>query len=219
MKLTEIVDELETMYGHVQPEVTVPFDMIVFENAAYLVDDARRLAVFRKLRDQVGIEPEQILEHTPKEIEAVIADGGMLAPHRAAKVIAAARVAAKIGLEEIDRAIRTDPKKAKKLLKEFPGAGEPLADKILLFSGAHVSLAPDSNVLRVLTRLGYGVDDKNYAKSYRSAIAATKDEFRTPVEAQRAHLILRHRGQQLCKRSEPRCEFCPLRNVCAYRLR
>ena len=215
-KLAAIVDQLEAMYGPITQPVTAPFDIILYENASYLVDDARRLEVFRKLRDEIGTDPEQILEHEQEEIEAVIEAGGMLPPHRAEKVMKAARLAVKVGLEEIDRAIRTDLKKAKKLLKPFPGVGEPLADKILLFSGAHTSLAPDSNALRVLTRLGYGVDDKNYAKSYRSAIEATKDEFRTPAEAQRAHVILRHHGQELCKRTAPRCELCPLREVCVF---
>jgi endonuclease III len=102
--------------------------------------------------------------------------------HRAAKVIKAARIAAKINLGEIDRAIAANPKKAKTLLKQFPGVGDPLADKILLFSGAHPCLGPDSNALRVLIRLGF----------------------------------VRHHGQELCTRSAPRCEGCPLRPGCAF---
>ncbi len=101
--LAAIVDQLEVLYGPVRQPVTRPFDIIIAENASYLVDDARRLQVFRRLRDEIGIDPEQILEHKPQEIEAVIAGGGMLPPHRAGKVIKAARVAVKIGLREIER--------------------------------------------------------------------------------------------------------------------
>ena len=32
----------------------------------------------------------------------------------------------------------------------------------------------------------------------------------------RACQLLRQHGQELCKRSRPRCVECPLRNVCAY---
>ncbi|HEX9161871.1 MAG TPA: hypothetical protein VF980_09210 [Thermoanaerobaculia bacterium] len=217
MRLAGIVDRLEELYGPVKQPVTRPFDIILHENASYLVDDARRLKVFRRLRDEIGTAPEQILEHQPKEIERAIEEGGMLPSHRAEKVIKAARLAAKIGLEELDRAITADIKKARKLLKQFPGVGDPLADKILLLSGAHVCIAPDSNALRVLTRLGFGEgDEKNYAKTYRSAAAATKDEFSTPKEAQRAHGLLRRHGQELCKRAVPRCEACPLRPVCLW---
>jgi endonuclease III len=215
--LAGMVDALEAVYGPIKPPVTKPFDIILHENASYLVDDSRRLQVYRALRKEIGNDPEAILEHKAKEIETVIAAGGMLPPHRAAKVIKAARIAAKIGLGEIDRAIAADPKKAKTLLKQFPGVGDPLADKILLFSGAHTCLGPDSNALRVLVRLGFGVEnEKNYAKMYRSAVEAAKGEFATPAEAQRAHLLLRHHGQELCKRSAPRCEACPLRPGCAF---
>ena len=216
VKLAGIIDKLEVLYGKQKRPVTSPFDIILYENASYLVDDARRLEVFRRLRDEIGTDPDRLLEHPQKEIETVIADGGMLPALRAAKVIKAARLAAKIGLKEIEHAMRSDLKRAKRLLRQFPGVGEPLADKILLFSGAQISLAPDSNALRVLTRLGFGLEDKNYAKSYRSAIDATKDEFRTPAEAQRAHALLRRHGQELCKRSAPLCELCPVRKFCDF---
>jgi len=217
MKLAEVVDALEALYGPVKQPFQKPFDIIVAENAAYLVDDAKRIEVFRRLKDEVGIDPERILERKPGEIEALIEGGGMLPPHRAEKVMKAARLAVKIGLGEIDRAIATDVRKAKKLLKQFPGVGDPLADKILLFSGAQISVAPDSNALRVLNRLGYGEEnERNYSKAYKSAIAATANEFASLPEAQRAHLLLRHHGQELCKRAAPRCDACPLRNVCAW---
>ena len=54
VRLARIVDELEALYGPLKPPVTKPFDIIVHENASYLVDDARRLRVFRKLRHEIG---------------------------------------------------------------------------------------------------------------------------------------------------------------------
>lgn len=218
MSLLEIADRLEKLYGRIKQPLTDPFEIILAENAAYLVDDARRIEVFRRLRDRIGTDPEQILDRNPNEIEAVIAGGGgMLPEHRANKVMKAARVAAQIGLDQLRDAIATDARKARKLLKEFPGVGDPLADKILLFNNVHSFVAPDSNALRVLSRLGYGeANEKNYSKWYKSAISATTNELKTPKEAQRAHVLLRHHGQELCKRSEPRCELCPLRDLCVW---
>ena len=217
VKLSAAIDVLEEMYGPLKPPVTAPFDIILHENASYLVDDARRMEVFRALQSEIGSTPEAILEHRPKAIEKVIASGGMLPLHRTEKVIKAARIAAKVGLAAIDDAIRTDLKKARKLLTQFPGGGDPLADKILLFAGVHTCVAPESNALRVLVRLGYGIEDeKNYAKMYRSAVESCAKEFETAKAALRAHLLLRHHGQNLCKRSEPRCEACRLRSACSW---
>jgi endonuclease-3 len=53
--------------------------------------------------------------------------------------------------------------KAKKALQKFPGIGEPGAEKILLFTRTHPLMALESNGLRVLVRLGFGAEHKNYA--------------------------------------------------------
>jgi len=39
------------------------------------------------------------------------------------------------------------------------------------------------------------------------------------IFAQRAHIALRRHGQEVCKRSAPRCEVCPLRRLCTFYLR
>ena len=203
MKLTRIIAALEKLYGSMAPRVTDPFEMILLENAAYLVDDARRQETFERLRESIGLTPAAILERSPEEIAAAIAGGGMLKEHRAEKVMASARLANKIGVSE-------------KTLRKFPRVGEPYADRILLFIGKKVTLAPDSNALRVLLRLGYGEESKNYAKTYRSAVAASAGEVRDAKFALRAHMLLRRHGQELCRRSAPRCELCPLRGDCAW---
>ena len=104
---------------------------------------------------------------------------------------------------------------ARRLLRRFPGTGEPGADRILLFGHHHNVLALDSNALRVLLRLGIGEDSDNYQRSYRSAQAAAQGLL-APEGAQliRANLLLRHHGQELCRRSEPHCPICPLQSRC-----
>jgi endonuclease III len=203
MTLSTIIKALEKVYGTPALRVTDPFQMIVLENAAYLVDDARRHETFERLRAAVGITPEAIAERSRDEIAEVIAGGGMLPQHRAEKVLQCARIAIKEGVTE-------------KTLRKFPSIGEPYADRILLFNGKKVTLAPDSNALRVLLRLGYGEESKNYAKTYRSAVSATAAELRDAAFAQRAHILLRRHGQELCKTKAPRCELCPLRAQCVW---
>ncbi|HEX7615962.1 MAG TPA: hypothetical protein VF554_11890 [Thermoanaerobaculia bacterium] len=80
-----------------------------------------------------------------------------------------------------------------------------------------MSLAPDSNGLRVLVRLGYAQEDANYAKTYRAAAEAVAPEL--PKDSNRliaAHQLLRRHGQEICRRSEPRCDVCPLARGCDF---
>ncbi|MFN7973434.1 MAG: hypothetical protein U0166_13980 [Acidobacteriota bacterium] len=198
------------------PPATDPFAMIVWENVAYLVDDARRRRVFDALGKGVGIDAGAILAAPGKLLRACIADGGMDPPMRARKLREAARIASELA-EPLAAIVASDPVRARRTLRKFPGIGEPGAEKILLFTGKHAGLAPESNGLRVLLRLGFGEEGKSYAASYRSAGAAVARELPDdPRWLREAHLLLRKHGQEMCRRSEPLCEVCPLRDVCAH---
>jgi endonuclease-3 len=214
--ISRVIAALRTRYGTVTMPVVDPFEMILFENAAYLVDDGKRMETFGRLRAEIGVNPRAILARSAEEIAIVIEDGGMRPLMRAEKVLDCARIATEQTLAKLRKAIAGDVAGAKKMLREYPGVGDPYADKILLFSGASANVAPDSNALRVLVRLGFGAEQKNYAASYRSALAATADAFADAEEAQQAHLLLRRHGQELCKRSAPRCDRCPALAMCRY---
>jgi endonuclease III len=203
MTLVKIVTALEKMYGAAAPRVTDPFEMILLENASYLVDDERRHETLERLRAAIGLRPEQIVTRSPQEIAVIIADGGMKPEMCAEKVLDCARLAIKAGVTE-------------KTLRKFPGIGEPYADRILLFNNEKVTLAPDSNALRVLLRLGFGKESKSYSTTYRSVVNATSGELRDAKFAQHAHVVLRRHGQEVCRRSAPRCEVCPVRAGCAF---
>ncbi len=84
--------------------------------------------------------------------------------------------------------------------------------------GAGSALALESNGLRALLRLGFGSESKNYAQSYRSVQEALASELpRTPAARLSAHLLLRTHGQQLCTRTSPDCDACPLAERCPSR--
>jgi endonuclease-3 len=110
-----------------------------------------------------------------------------------------------------------DPTAARRSLKKFPTIGDPGADKILLFTGTVPSLAPESNGLRVLMRLGFVKENKNYSTMYRAAQTALQDESGKGCAAWAgAHQLLKRHGQELCRRSGPRCQTCPLRKTCPF---
>jgi hypothetical protein len=55
-KLREIVATLEKLYGKPAPfPSNDPWELILRENASYLVDDATREEVFRSLKARIGV--------------------------------------------------------------------------------------------------------------------------------------------------------------------
>ena len=215
--LARAIDALEALYGRPKPPaVTDPFEQVLLENVAYLASDERRANAWNHFKVDVGTKPAEILA-APRSKLMAIGRAGILPSVTASKL----RRIAEIALEEfggdLEPVLELPLKDAKKALQKFPSIGEPGAEKILLTAGSHPVLALDSNGLRVLLRLGFGRQDKSYAKSYKSAQdAAAPGLPRNTAWLTRAHQLLRRHGQELCKTRNPRCEACPLTKRCAY---
>jgi len=215
--LPKIIKRLEACYGKPDPpKVDDPWEMILWENIAYLVDDERRHQAMAALRERIGTRPEQILA-TPvaRLIEAAV---GGIVPERSVTKL---RQSAKIALEKFGGDLRPILKyplvQAKKALKQFPAIGDPGAEKILLFCRAFPILALESNGLRVLVRLGFGAEKPNYSVTYRLVQEAIEDQLiqKYPWLIM-THQLLRRHGQELCRRSRPRCGQCPLSKECPW---
>jgi endonuclease-3 len=182
---------------------------------AYLASPARRREAFELLRSTVGTSPKAILAAKRQALEKVTSRGILKATF-AAKLRECARIARDDFGGDLEGAVRQPLDRAKRALRFFPGIGEPGAEKILLFAGRHALLAPDSNALRVLVRLGLIGEGTSYSRTYAAARAAA-DAFSADLPFLRqAHQLLQTHGQTLCKRSVPRCTECPLAPECAH---
>lgn len=216
LTLEEAVERLRETYGPPEwPPSDDPFDLVLWENVAYLADPVRRREAFEMLEDEVGTSPHEILEAPRRDLERVTSKG-ILGAKFAEKLRECARIAVEEFDGDLDDVIHEPLAVAKKALQSFPGVGEPGAEKILLFCDRQALLAPDSNGLRVLVRLGLAREDQSYAKTYASAREAAKTLPARPHALQEAHLLLQLHGQTLCRRTDPRCGACPLASGCAY---
>jgi endonuclease III len=215
--LPKVIERLEAYYGKPDPpEANDPWEMILWENIAYLVADDRRHQAMVALRERIGTSPEQILA-TPSArlIEAAVRG---IVPEQSVEKL---RRSAEIALEEFGGDLRPILKRplaqAKKALKRFPAIGDPGAEKILLFCRAFPILALESNGLRVLLRLGFGEEKPNYSVTYRLVQKAIEDQLVQKYPwLIKAHQLLRRHGQELCRRSKPHCEKCPLSTECPW---
>jgi len=216
LTLANTVRELRQHYGPPEPPPsTDPFELILWENIAYLATPERRLEAFETLRRTVGTQPRAILAATQEELEAVT-ERGILAARFAGKLRACARISLEKFGGDLDAAIRKPLPDAKRALQSFPGIGEPGAEKILLFSGHYALLAPESNGLRVLVRLGLVEGEKSYPKTYAAARDMAEDSGVRGRALLAAHQLLMQHGQTLCKREQPHCDECPLSLECAH---
>jgi endonuclease III len=216
--LQKIVSQLSVQYGPARPPIsTDPFELILFENVAYLVSDERREAAFNLLRKTIGTQPHELLAAPNDALLRVATLGGMQPETRAARLREIAMIAMDDFAGDLSSASKLPLPQARQALKKFPSIGDPGADKILLFARAYPVLGLDSNGLRVLLRLGFGEEKKNYSATYRSVQDAIRDQLAADYDwLISAHVLLRQHGKELCKTNRPLCEQCPVRKRCAY---
>lgn len=226
--LNEVLDILEKLYG---PQKAVgpadPYEMILYLNSGYPATDASCSKVFEALKREVGLKPQEILAASNAKLAKLLRLGGIVPEQRAARLHEIARKVK----SEFDGDLKAELKKrvqekhqtgkgihsAKKILREFPVIGEPSADKILLFSKLAPVTAVPSACLGVPMRIWFGREGKSYAVDYRKVREKLDAELPRTFEArQRAYLLLKRHGQEICKRSAPKCEICPLTAQCAY---
>ena len=215
---TAILAKLQARYGKLQPPKTRDaLGLILYENIAYLSSDKKRDAAFDTLQAEVGLQPTQILATATEKLVAIARLGGIHPELRAARLKEIAQIVLTDFEGDLNSVLKLPQAKARKALQRFPSIGAPGADKILLFTGRAAVLALESNGLRVLLRLGFGEERKNYSATYASVQDALRDEIGNDCDFLiNAYQLLRRHGQELCKRNNPACEICPVNSSCAY---
>lgn len=94
-------------------------------------------------------------------------------------------------------------------LSSLKGVGPKTAAIVLAFSLGRNALAVDTHVHRVTRRLGLIPPNASAEKAHRILEELVRPELRVPM-----HVGLIRLGREVCKAGRPRCEICPLNDVC-----
>ncbi|MGO9011130.1 MAG: endonuclease III domain-containing protein [Bryobacteraceae bacterium] len=216
--VSEILRKLESWHGSQEPGwPTDPYHFLVWWHCGYPASDAACAKGWESLTKSIGVEPAHLLSASTAKLAGALKPGGMVPELRAMRLLGiAARVQDEFGGDL--RAGLTGPvAKVRKALKKFPGIADPGADRILLFAGIAPVAAVPSNCTHVLVRILRGQERENYGVNYRDAQQAIKAEIPATLDARtRAYLLLKWHGQEVCKRTNPRCHQCPVNSACAF---
>jgi endonuclease III len=217
----KLISRLKRRYGDpTPPPAHGPFELVLWENACYLLPDERRAAVFEGLRAQVGLRAQAIRDANRETLLSLAKMGGMRPETRVLRWLEISRVVLSRFDGHLDRILQEPYAKAKKALKLFPCIGDPGAEKILLFCGVGSDLPLESNGVRVLTRVGFGREQENYGVTYKSIREDLKGQL--PEDAAylaRAHMLLRQHGKTLCRNNGPDCGECPVAGMCGFAMK
>ena len=217
LSVSEFLDLLERHYGKQNPWwPTDPYEFIVWWHCGYPASDAACGKGWEKLNAEIGIEPERLLKATPAKLAEALKPGGMVPELRALRLKEIVIRVKDQFAGDLRCALKGTLSDARKVLKSFSNIADPGADRILLFAGIAPIAAVASNCPHVLVRILHGQERENYGVTYREAQQAIAAEVPETLEArQRAYMLLKRHGQELCK-TKPKCDKCPLSSECAY---
>jgi endonuclease III len=171
---------------------------------------------------RIGVDPDRLLAADPSQLALALKPGGMVPELRALRLKEiAARVQNEFGGDLTAALKRLSIAQARAALMKFPNIAGPGADRILLFGGLSPVPAVPSNCPHVLVRIYRrqlpGHEHENYGRDYAFAQEIIAAEVPEKFDARiRAYLLLKHHGQQLCKRSNPKCGACPVAPSCLF---
>jgi len=218
VSVPQLLDNLESFHGHQEPCWPVdPYLFLVWWHCGYPASDAACSKGWEALNQEVGTSLAQLLATPVPKLAQALKPGGMVPELRAMRLKEiASRIQNEFGGDL--RAALTGPlQEIRKILKRFPNIADPGADRILLFADLAPLAAVPSNCVHVLVRILHGKERENYGVNYREAQLAIETGTQATFDSRkRAYLLIKKHGQELCKRTNPKCEKCPVNSFCAY---
>lgn len=221
LRITDLLNTLESFYGVLQPHAPAePFEFLIWWHCGYPASEERCDKGWASLRREVGIAPKQLASASTAVLTRALTAGGMVPKLRAARLKEiAARVQGEFGGDLHAALCRLSAVQVRKTLKSFPGIGNPGADRIALFSCLSPLAAVPSACPYVVVRALEGPEGDEYTAIYAAAQRALSTLPETFDARIRAYLLVSRHGRELCKRSHPLCDRCPLQARCAFAIR
>jgi endonuclease III len=200
---------LKRAFGPLDPPRRVdPIDELVFTVLSQNTSDRNTERSFASLRARFPTW-EAVAEARPEEVADAIRSGG-LSNIKAPRIIAILReIARREGTIDLSWMHEADDEAVRSYLRTLPGVGPKTAACVLAFSLDRPALPVDTHVHRVATRLGYLPPRASAEVAHR-----VLEDLVPPGLRVQMHVGLIRLGREVCKSGRPRCEVCPLQDVC-----
>jgi endonuclease III len=186
-----------------------PLDELVFIQLSIRTREGAYHDGYRGLQELTGGAWDRLLELPMDVIAAAIAGGGMawVKADRLRRQVAAIRE--KLEETSLEPLRAMSDKEAEAFLLSLPGVGPKAARCVLMYSLDREAFPVDSHCRRIMDRLGYlppGVDRKRDHDVLQEIVPG-------PIRAS-LHVNFVHHGKSICVSGRPRCEVCPICDLC-----
>lgn len=185
-----------------------PFDVLVAIIVSQNSTDRITERVMEDLERRVGSGPKAIATAPEAKLVAVLRPAG-LARQKVPKIKAAASAVLGRYHGDITKILNLPSDEARRELMTFPGVGPKTADVWLsLVGGCGEAMPVDTHIRRLALRWHLSKEG-DYER-----ISHGLKELIPPVRRGRDHLVLIEFGREICQARRPRCNVCPVYDLC-----
>ena len=207
----EVYQRLYDFFGPVDWRPALPaIDELVSTILSQSTTDLNRDRAFDRLKNRFPTW-EAVRDGEVSEIEAAIRVAG-LSRQKAPRIKAALEfITAERGELTLDFLRDMSVSDARAWLTQMKGIGIKTASIILLFALDMPAFPVDTHVHRITGRLGLIPPKTNAEKTHYILEAALPPE--TYLDG---HMNLLRLGREICHARNPKCEICPIQDLCAF---
>jgi len=196
------------LIDHAAPGCDDPFGALVATILSQNTNDRNGYAAFSSLAESIGVTPWKISRAPLGALEDAIRPAGIYR-ERARKLREMARIVVERYGGDLSRVLAMDMENARTALMELPGVGPKTADVVLLFCASMPTFPVDTHISRVSRRLGLVRAGAGY-EEIRSRLQSIFE----PGDYRAAHRLLIQLGRVHCRARGPRCDECPMSDIC-----
>jgi endonuclease-3 len=189
-----------------------PFSVLIATILSQNTNDRNSHRAFQRLREEFPITPEALAAVEPERLKPVIEVAG-LANIRSRRIVEVSKAVLEQFGGDLNSILSLPLEEARKRLMSVDGIGPKTADVVLLFAGNRRVMPVDTNIFRVVDRIGLA-KGRNYERT-----RLTLERLIQPERLLRMHLLLIRLGREICKPRRPLCPVCPINEFCDYGLK
>ena len=208
--MDEIIRRLEQRYGERSDHwICDPFQVLVATILSQNTSDRNSHRAFLRLMETVEVKPEVLSRLKSEDIKSTIRSAG-LSNIKSRRIIEVSKEVLARFNGDLSEVFLLSLKDAREALMVIKGIGPKTADVLLSFVGGYPVMPVDTNIFRVVDRLGFA-KGRNYERT-RSAL----ERLISSERLKNAHVNLIHLGREKCKPRKPQCQTCPVNTLCDY---
>lgn len=209
IEVKEVLDSEGRSLNISDEDIHDPFKNLIIGVLSQNTSDRNCTRAYIGLVRKTEITPHAVSSLTEAEIRDAIKAGGLY-NLKAKRIKSITKVImGKYDGDIFSLIVHHDPEKTRENLLQLPGIGPKTADVFITDCLNYGVIAVDTNINRVVKRLGLVPSNAGY---YETKNALEKEI--PPKKRLRSHELLIRLGRDYCKARKPLCEDCPLNELC-----